>query len=586
MKKQFSLFLGIIAALSLSAEQMPEGYYNAINGKKDAELKTAIHSIIGGGQRYQYGSQDAGNHTSDKVDDCTGETIWSEGDPRYGTWTAYQTTDLESDGTIWDMYSNIKRYLPVDGQSAASVDIEHSLPKSWWGGDKGCLSAYTDLYLLNPADHMTNANKSNYPPGFLADSSKVNNGVFFMGQDKTWGGLAFDVIDEYKGDFARAYFYTATAYENVTWIADYKKYINNDSYLGFTDHLIEVLLAWHRVDPVSEKEVNRLDAVSNIQHNRNAFIDYPELVEYIWGNKKGEEVDLSKLVCTTNGEYEFPVSATNPLAHEATQIMKDSFMASWSNTGAKEYELNVFTRTESGKNDTLMAFWALNGAAIKNHTDTLTYHKADGSQITSTSGITDGGAAITMGTKTEVRYFQIKNIDFSKEGAELVVKCAISRNDQTPQQMQVFADDKEIKTVTLTSNDSFPRFDIPKGTQKIKVASVKGNRLSMHQMFIVRGDYKVTETSLQGFPVKVDGLSYLVKTPFAKDDVLYYRVTPKGLRSTNTIKVVGNGKEPEPDPQGVETLEQPAERVQKVFENGVLIIIRNGVKYTVMGQRL
>ena len=581
MKKILTLLVGLICALTLSAEQMPKGYYDAINGKKDSVLKSEISKIICGGQRYKYGSQDEGNHTADKVDPCTGETLWREGDPRYGTWSAYRTTDLESDGSIWDMYSNIKRYLPINGGSAASVDIEHSFPKSWWGGESGCLSAYTDLYLLNPADHMTNSNKSNYPPGVLADSSKVNNGVFFMGQDKTWGGLAFDVIDEYKGDFARAYFYTATAYEKVAWVDTYSKYINNDSYLGFTPHLVEVLLAWHRIDPVSEKEVNRLEAVSDIQHNRNAFIEYPDLVEYIWGNKKGQEVDLSKLVCTTDGNYEFPISATNPLAHEATEVMKDSFIANWSNTGAAEYELNVFTREESGHNDTLFAIYGMNGTAIKSHTDTMTYHKADGTQITSSSGITDGSYAITMGTTTEERYFLIKNIDFSQAGAELIVKCAISRNDTKPQQMEVYIDGNKLKTVTLSANDSFPRFDIPKGAQQIKIASVKKNRISMHQLFIVRGDYKVTEKSIEGFPVKVKGLEYMVKTPFAKGDKLYYHVTPAGLRTSNTVEVVGTGKEP--GEQGIEnpTYENP---VRKELRDGQIIIIRNSSIYTILGQ--
>lgn len=584
MKKHYLLFLGIMCALALSAEQMPEGYYNAINGKKDAELKTAISKIILGGVRYEYGSQDEGTHTKDKIDSFTGDTVHKAGDPRYGTWSAYPYTDLESDGTIWDMYSNIKRYCPINGGSAASVDIEHSLPKSWWGGEKGCWTAYTDLYILYPADHMTNSNKNNYPPGILKDSSKVNNGVFFMGQDAKWGGLAFDVIDEYKGDFARTYFYTATAYENVNWVSDYKAYINNDSYLAFTDYLIEILLAWHRIDPVSEKEVNRMDAVSSIQHNRNAFIEYPELVEYIWGDKKGQNVDLSKLMCTTDGNYDFPVSATNPLAHEAKQVRKDSFLASWSDTGATEYELDVFTREESGKNDTLLAVYGLNGSELTAHKDTLSYHKADGTQITSSSGITDGKYAISMGTATEVRYFLIKSLDFSKEGAELVVKCAISRNDVTPQKMTVFADNVEIKTITLTANDSFPRFDIPKGTKQIKIASVKGNRISMHQIFVLRGDYKVTEKSIAGFPVKSYDLEYLVQTPFAKGEKLYYRVYAEGLRPTNTVEVIGTGTEPEP--QAVEKVEEEKITVQKVFENGALIIIRNGEKYSVMGQRL
>ena len=586
MKKTFTLLMGIFVALTLSAEQMPQNYYDALNGKKDAELKTAISKIICGGQRYDYGSQDEGNHTQAKVDPFTGDTLHRKGDPRYGTWSAYPLTDMQSDGTIWDMYSNIKRYLPINGGSAASMDIEHSFPKSWWGGEAACLSAYTDLYLLNPADHQTNMNKSNYPPGVLSDSSKVNNGVFFMGQDKKWGGLAFDVIDEYKGDFARAYFYTATAYEKIEWASAYTKYINNDSYLGFTDHLIEVLLAWHRVDPVSEKEVDRLDAVSSIQHNRNVFIEYPELVEYIWGNKKGQAVDLSKLTCTTNGEYEFPISATNPLAHKATQIMKDSFMAHWSDTGATEYELDVFTREESGKNDTLFAVYGMNGAALKANTDIMTFHKQDGSQITSSQGITDGSYAITMGTTKEVRYFLLKNIDFSKEGGELILNCAISKDCKTPQKLTVSIDGKELKTITLTANDSFPRFDIPVGAKEIKIASVKGDRLSMHQLFVIRGDYKVTETSVEGFPVKSYDLEYLVKTPFNKGDKLYYRVLAEGLRPTNTIEVIGTGEEPDPE-QAIDNTEiKRPFPAQKMLENGRVIIIVNGVKYSILGEKL
>ena len=173
MKKTYLFIAALFVAIAISAEQMPKGYYDAIDGKKDAELKTAISKIIFGGERYDYGSQSEGDHTQAKVDPCSGDTMHRKGDPRYGTWSAYPFTDVMSDGSIWDMYSPIKRYLPINGGSAASMDIEHSFPKSWWGGESGCLSAYCDLYLLNPADHMTNANKSNYPPGILADSSKV-----------------------------------------------------------------------------------------------------------------------------------------------------------------------------------------------------------------------------------------------------------------------------------------------------------------------------------------------------------------------------------------------------------------------------
>jgi hypothetical protein len=62
--------------------------------------------------------------------------------------------------------------------------------------------------------------------------------------------------------------------------------MNNNTYPVWNDEALELLLKWHREDPVSEKETKRQEAVYQLQHNRNPFIDYPELVEHIWGNKK------------------------------------------------------------------------------------------------------------------------------------------------------------------------------------------------------------------------------------------------------------------------------------------------------------
>ncbi|MDY6037280.1 MAG: endonuclease, partial [Paludibacteraceae bacterium] len=79
--------------------------------------------------------------------------------------------------------------------------------------------------------------------------------------------------------------------------------MQNDTYLEFQDWEIEVLIQWHRQDPVSSKEIDRADAVNNFQHNRNPFIDYPCLAEYIWGNKKGEPVDFATLKFTRDDDY-------------------------------------------------------------------------------------------------------------------------------------------------------------------------------------------------------------------------------------------------------------------------------------------
>ena len=56
-----------------------------------------------------------------------------------------------------------------------------------------------------------------------------------------------------------------------------------DGKAGLTSEALALFLKWHRNDPVSEKEINRNNGIELLQHNRNPFVDNPELVEYIWG---------------------------------------------------------------------------------------------------------------------------------------------------------------------------------------------------------------------------------------------------------------------------------------------------------------
>ena len=50
-----------------------------------------------------------------------------------------------------------------------------------------------------------------------------------------------------------------------------------------------MLMEWSEKDPVSPKEINRNAGIYTLQKNRNPFVDYPGLEEYIWGSKKEEE---------------------------------------------------------------------------------------------------------------------------------------------------------------------------------------------------------------------------------------------------------------------------------------------------------
>ena len=261
MKRYKLLFFALALIVSMNAgANIPTGYYNSINGKRGQDLKNAVHQLLK-------------NHTV-----VTYSSLWYH----------FPSTDcrFENHNQVWDMYSNITRYFR--GSSAVSgMNREHSFPKSWWGGTQ--VDAYTDLNHLYPSDGDANMAKSNYPLGEVSTAS-FNNGCTKVGTPMAGqgGGCAtvFEPDDEYKGDFARTYFYMATCYQDYIW--KYTYMVSNTSWLTLNQWSINLLLKWARQDPVSDKEVARNDAVYKIQNNRNPFIDNPLLAEYIWGDHQGE----------------------------------------------------------------------------------------------------------------------------------------------------------------------------------------------------------------------------------------------------------------------------------------------------------
>lgn len=268
---------------------MPGNYYKYAQGTADSTLKNHLGYIICCGKRYRYGS---GTHK---------------------TWDAFFYTDRDTlTNQVLDMYSNNIRYFDPAKPTAsvADFDIEHMLPKSWWGGTVN--PAYCDLFHLVPGDYSANRSKSNHAPGIPADST-FNNGSFVTGSGAAYGlTRVFCPADEYKGDFARAYFYIATCYgDSLTWLNSGEPGIamTNDGWQEFRPWLRDLLIQWHRMDPVSPKEKARAVEVNKIQGNRNPFIDYPELAEYIWGNKQGQVVDFQLLEQSYGDNYDDAPSA-------------------------------------------------------------------------------------------------------------------------------------------------------------------------------------------------------------------------------------------------------------------------------------
>ncbi len=271
MKKTIFSFILFFSVFQLCIfGQIPDGYYNSLNGKQEKALKTAVHETVKPHTVLNYSGVSA---------------------QYYGS-TYFKQTDWHPDGYYWDMYSS-QKYVQYN---SSLQQREHCMPNSWWGGEgttgSNVRAAYSDLHNLYPSEGKTNGAKSNYPLG-TTNGDTFNNGVSKVGTSTFAGysGRVFEPTDEYKGDFARVYMYMVTCYEDLStqWRSTGRSsMLQNNTYPVLNTYAVNLLLEWHRNDPVSEKETSRNDAVHKLQKNRNPFIDIPELAEYIWGTKMEE----------------------------------------------------------------------------------------------------------------------------------------------------------------------------------------------------------------------------------------------------------------------------------------------------------
>lgn len=446
MRRTFLFLTALTVSLSLLAGDIPEGYYADIEGKADSVLKSALSLLVRGGVRYEYGTNQY--HSSSNPPE------WEKGDLKaYGTWQALPFTDHKpcTQGGIWDMYSDCVRYFPNKiGESGCSLNIEHCLPKSWWGGTVN--EAYKDLFNLNPSDQRANSQKSNYAPGHVQKGDKFDNGSFRMDSKSKsqYGYICWEPAEEYRGDFARTYFYMATAYEYLDWTA-YKEYISNDSYLMFSDKIIEVLLDWHRADPVSDKEICRADLISDIQGNRNPFIDYPELVEFIWGDSQGKAVELEALHC----------------AFEIGRCVED----------AVEPEPQIY--------DTLINLPGMTKAIINAYQNgTIQGYASEKIQ-------SNGSCSITMGASTTDGEIAFSGIELDKD-ATLAFRAS-PFNSAESMQLDVYMNDILDTTIAVTveketRNEIRYRIHVPAGTTNIRIESVGKDtkkRACMQELYLL-----------------------------------------------------------------------------------------------------
>lgn len=289
-------FLSFLFLPVFAFAQIPAGYYDGTENLTGYQLKTKLHDIISQ-KTYSY-----------NYSDIVGLYSYTDLDHYY-----------ENDGTVLDIYSekpdgpDVYNYDLTQNISGASTEgqgwnREHGMPTSNF---YSVYPMYSDLHYLIPTDAYVNQSRSNYPYGWNNGSLNVFTNGSKLGKSTTPGysnaNTVYEPIDEFKGDVARYLLYFVVRYEGSLRNFNYliaASPLDGTEEKGFADWYINMLKEWNALDPVSQREIDRNNAVFELENVRNPFIDHPEFVNIIWSQTPatGAPEDPSSLVASDQGE--------------------------------------------------------------------------------------------------------------------------------------------------------------------------------------------------------------------------------------------------------------------------------------------
>lgn len=342
MKRILSFCLVSLFSINAIA-QAPANYYDGTAGLTGYALKTKLHQII-------------------KVSSDLGYSA---------LWVTYATSDVdhyyENNGTLLDMYSekpagpDTYEYIigsPASGGNQCGsqnqnnegfcYNREHSLPKTYFGGQNATPMA-NDAHFVIPTDYYVNSKRGSYPYGETSSPtiSFTNGSKIGPCSYPGYSGVVFEPIDEFKGDIARMQLYFVTRYEDK--LASFSQFQNASSPLdgtvnrGLQQWYLNLMLEWASQDPVSQREIDRNNAVYARQGNRNPYIDHPEYVNMVWANS-GSDTEAPSIPAN--------LTANNP----TDSTISLNWTASTDNVGVAGYDVyanGVLKATVSGTSTTV-----------------------------------------------------------------------------------------------------------------------------------------------------------------------------------------------------------------------------------------
>lgn len=242
----------------------PTGYYDSLEGLAGTVLRQELQNIIANPaivRAHSYGDIVEILKSADQ-NPLNSNQVWLMYVESPRAKLEYQTGSISTGK--WNrehIYPQSRGGFP-DGTSDTADGINIWLPTSASDINAG----HADAHHLRAEDGPENTNRSNKDYGLTGYNGPNGN-------QGSW-----------KGDVARALFYMAVRYN----VLDVVNGDLPDSTVGQIGDLAS-LLQWNHLDASDDFEMNRNNYIYTWQYNRNPFIDYPNLADYIWGTNAGQQ---------------------------------------------------------------------------------------------------------------------------------------------------------------------------------------------------------------------------------------------------------------------------------------------------------
>lgn len=167
------------------------------------------------------------------------------------------------------------------------------VPSAWWtesSPDRGL--ALCDLHNIVPANYDVLSIRGDFPPGVVSEAVFDNgfwkSGIGLVGSSET---NFYEPAEGLKGDFARIYMFMAALYPQTLWCGRAPVLYLDGMFPLLTPYGRELLLGWHRSDPVDDFELRRDNIIAGAQGVSNPFVTDPALAEYVWGRYADQVYD-------------------------------------------------------------------------------------------------------------------------------------------------------------------------------------------------------------------------------------------------------------------------------------------------------